>query len=177
MKTKEPFYDMSPTYGPIVKLRRVGKNAKEIKVYKFRTMHPYSEYIQDFVLGLNGYNEVGKPAGDFRLTQWGKFFRKYWLDEMPQLINVLKGEMKLMGVRPLSKVRFSEFPDDLKEKRIKEKPGCIPPYVALNMPSEEGNLEAERIYLREKEKYPRTIGIRYTYRAIKNILGRKITSA
>ena len=177
MKTKVPHFDTTPTYGPIVRLKRIGKDGKIIKVYKFRTMHPYSEYIQDFVLSLNGYNSVGKPADDMRLTPWGKFFRKYWLDETPQLINVLKGEMKIMGIRPLSKVRFSEFPDDLKVRRIKEKPGCIPPYVALNMPSEHGNIEAERIYLKDKQKHPKTIDIRYIFMALRNIFGRKITSS
>ncbi|MEA1896089.1 MAG: sugar transferase [Bacteroidota bacterium] len=177
MKTREPEFDKNPSYGPLVKLNRIGKNGKIIKVFKFRTMHPYSEYIQDFVLRLNGYNSVGKPAGDFRLTAWGKIFRKYWLDEIPQLINVLKGEMKIMGVRPLSKVRFSEFPEDLQNERIREKPGCIPPYVALNMPSDKGNIEAERIYLKEKHKNPRITDIQYIFMGIANILGRKIHSS
>jgi len=177
MKTREPSFDMSPTYGPLVKLNRVGKDGKIIKVYKFRTMHPYSEYIQDFVLKLNGYNSVGKPANDFRLTPWGKIFRKYWLDEIPQLINVFKGEMKIVGVRPLSKVRFAEFPEDMQKKRIKKKPGCIPPYVALNMPDDEGNIEAERIYLDERAKNGIYTDISYIVKALVNIFSKKITSS
>ena len=177
MKTREPHFDKSPSYGPLVKLRRVGKDGKIIEVYKFRTMHPYSEYIQDFVIKLNGYNAVGKPANDFRLTSWGKLFRKYWLDEVPQLINVFKGEMRIVGVRPLSRVRFNEFPADMQKERIKYKPGCIPPYVALNMPSETGNIEAERIYLKDKKKHPIRTDIIYIFRALRNIFGRKITSS
>jgi lipopolysaccharide/colanic/teichoic acid biosynthesis glycosyltransferase len=177
MKTREPYFDKSPSYGPLVKLKRIGKDGKIIRVYKFRTMHPYSEYIQDFVIKLNGYNAVGKPANDFRLTSWGKFFRKYWLDEVPQLINVFKGEMRLMGVRPLSRVRFSEFPADMQKERIKYKPGCIPPYVALNMPDEDGNIEAERIYLKDKKEHPVWTDILYVLRALRNIIGRKITSS
>ena len=177
MKTREPYYDKTPSYGPLVKLRRVGKDGKIIEVYKFRTMHPYSEYIQDFVIKLNGYNAVGKPANDFRLTSWGKLFRKYWLDEVPQLINVFKGEMRIVGVRPLSRVRFKEFPSDMQKERIKYKPGCIPPYVALNMPDETGNIEAERIYLNDKKAHPVKTDILYILRALRNIFGRKITSS
>jgi len=177
MKTREPYIDMNPTYGALVKLNRVGKDGKMIKVYKFRTMHPYSEYIQDFVLKLNGYNAVGKPANDFRLTPWGKIFRKYWLDEAPQLINVFKGEMKIFGVRPLSKVRFAEFPEDMQKRRINYKPGCIPPYVALNMPSDKGNIEAERIYLDERERNGFYTDISYIIKALINIFCKKITSS
>jgi len=177
MKTREPSFNMSPTYGPLVKLNRVGKDGKIIKVYKFRTMHPYSEYIQDFVLKLNGYNAVGKPDNDFRLTPWGKIFRKYWLDEIPQLINVFKGEMKIVGVRPLSRVRFAEFPEDMQKRRINSKPGCIPPYVALNMPSDKGNIEAERIYLDEREKHGISTDISYILKALANIFTKKITSS
>jgi hypothetical protein len=140
-------------------------------------MYPYSEFLQDFVLSLNGYNEVGKPANDFRVAGWGKLIRKLWIDELPQLINLLKGEMKLFGVRPLSKTRFSQFPEDLKDIRIMFKPGCFPPYVALCMPDDEGNIEAERIYLKEKTKHPLTTDTKYFLLAIYNILSNKIRSS
>ena len=55
---------------------RIGKNGNIINVYKLRTMHPYSEYIQDHILQKYGYNDSGKPANDFRLSTWGKFLRK-----------------------------------------------------------------------------------------------------
>ena len=176
-KQREPYFDMAPTYGPLIKLRRVGKNGKIFNVYKFRTMHPYSEYIQDYVIRLNGYNEVGKPANDFRVAEWGKYFRKYWVDELPQIINVLKGEMKIMGVRPLSVVRFSEFPKEMQDLRIREKTGCIPPYVALNMPSETGNIEAEKIYLLEKQENPLLTDLKYISMAVYNILTHRIESS
>jgi lipopolysaccharide/colanic/teichoic acid biosynthesis glycosyltransferase len=177
MKSREPIQDKSPSFHPIIKLRRIGKNARMIGVYKIRTMHPYSEYLQDFVLKLNGYNSVGKPEDDFRLTRWGSYFRRIWLDELPQIVNVLKGEMKLVGVRPLSWVRFSQFPEDLQIKRIKHKPGCIPPYVSLCMPDDKGNIEAERIYLNDKKKNPYFTDIKYFFKAIYNILTNKIRSS
>jgi lipopolysaccharide/colanic/teichoic acid biosynthesis glycosyltransferase len=177
MKTGEPAFNPNPSYGPLFKMPRIGKNGDIIFVYKFRTMHPFSEYLQDYVLRLNGYSVVGKPADDFRLTKWGKFMRKYWLDELPQLINVLKGEMKLVGIRPLSKRAFSEYPDDVKRMRVKYKPGCIPPYVALLKQGMQQSIEAERTYLQEKEKNPLTTDIKYFKLAILNIVTNKIRSA
>ncbi len=177
MKTQEPAMHRHPSYYPIIRLSRIGKNGKMFRVYKFRTMHPYSEYLQDYVVRLNGYNSKGKPANDFRLTKWGKIFRKLWMDEFPQLFNVLKGEMKLVGLRPLSRVRFSEFPEDLQVERIKYKPGCFPPYVALNMPDDKGNIKAERIYIRDLKKHPHSTDIRYFFKAVYNILANKIRSS
>jgi len=177
-KVKAPEYNFHVSYGPLFKMKRMGKGGKIIGVYKFRTMHPYAEYLQDYVLRLNGYAETGKPADDFRLTPWGRFLRRYWLDELPQLINVLKGEMKLVGVRPISQRYFQDIPRDLQELRMKYKPGCIPPYVSLNRKSSvEDVLAAERDYLHEKSKKPYSTDIKYFLRAIFNIVFKRKRSA
>ncbi len=176
-KIREPYYDENPSYGPLFKMKRVGKGGKIIEVYKFRTMHPYAEYLQDYVLRINGYSEIGKPADDFRMTNWGKFMRRYWLDELPQLINVLKGEMKLVGIRPLSKRFLQEYPEDVLQLRLKHKPGCVPPYVALLKQEVEEYIESERTYLTEKEKHPYSTDIKYFFKAVYNILTNKIRSA
>ncbi|MBN2610586.1 MAG: sugar transferase [Bacteroidales bacterium] len=176
IKVSEPSYYKYPTFYPIIKLQRIGKDGKILGVYKFRTMHPYSEYLQDYVIKMNGYDDKGKPAHDFRSARWGKFFRRFWLDELPQLINVLKGEMKLVGLRPLSSVRYKQFPDDLKEERIKYKPGCVAPYVALNMPDDKENIQAERIYIKEFKLHPFRTDIKYLVKAIYNISTNKIRS-
>ena len=83
-------------YGPLVKLPRVCKN-KEIKYfYKLRTMHPYAEYIQKYVFDARGGMDIAdKSNDDFRITTWGRFLRKYWLDELPMLINWIKRDVKL----------------------------------------------------------------------------------
>jgi lipopolysaccharide/colanic/teichoic acid biosynthesis glycosyltransferase len=176
-KVKDPSYDLKPSYGPLFKMRRVGKNGKMIQVFKFRTMHPYSEYLQDYIIRTNGYQDIGKPADDFRITTWGKFLRKYWLDELPQLINVLRGEMKLVGIRPISNRFLNEFPEDIKTLRLKQKPGCVPPYVSLLKQSVNGFIEAETIYLMDKVKNPYTTDMKYLLKAIYNILSNKIRSA
>ena len=140
-------------------------------------MHPYSEYLQEYIIRNYGYNRFGKPNNDFRVTSWGKFLRKLWLDELPQLINVIKGEMKLVGVRPLSQTRFMELPPDVRKERIKYKPGCIPPYVSLNMPDAIGNIKAEKIYLNELKKNPVLADIKYFLWASYNIFSNRIRSA
>jgi lipopolysaccharide/colanic/teichoic acid biosynthesis glycosyltransferase len=177
IKTGDPLTHENPSYYPVIKLNRVGQHGKMIKVYKLRTMHPYSEYLQDFLIKMHGYNKKGKPANDFRVTRWGKIFRSLWLDEFPQLWNVLKGEMKLVGLRPLSRVRFNEFPEDLKKERVKFKPGCFPPYVALNMPDSNANIEAERIYIRDLTAHPYTTDIRYFLKSVYNIVTNRIRSS
>jgi lipopolysaccharide/colanic/teichoic acid biosynthesis glycosyltransferase len=177
-KVKAPAYDKNASYGPIFKMRRIGKGGRIFHVLKFRTMHPYSEYLQDYILKRNGYASSGKPADDFRLTPWGKFMRRYWLDELPQLINVCKGELKLVGVRPISERYFQDIPKDLQELRVKFKPGCIPPYVALNRKGNvESVLQSEREYLQEKIKRPYTTDTRYFFKAIFNIVFRRKRSA
>jgi lipopolysaccharide/colanic/teichoic acid biosynthesis glycosyltransferase len=177
MKIKEPSKVENPSYYPIVRLSRIGRDGKMIGVYKLRTMNPYSEFLQEYMIRMNGYNDKGKPADDYRVTRWGSYMRKVWIDELPQLYNVLKGEMKLVGLRPLSQVRFNEFPEDLKKERVKYKPGCFPPYVALNMPDDKMNIEAERIYIREYNKHPYTTDIRYFLMAVYNIIMNKIRSS
>ncbi len=177
-KVQEPTFDMNPSYGPLYKMSRIGKNGKTIKVYKFRTMHPYSEYLQDYILKANGYAETGKPADDFRIPAWGKVFRKIWIDEIPQLINVLKGDMKLVGIRPVSERYFQDIPKEMQKLRLTQKPGCIPPYVALNR---DGNvmsvLQAEKDYLEEKIRNPYTTDTKYFFKAVFNIVFKHKRSA
>lgn len=177
-KVKQPTFDMHPSYGPLYKMPRLGKNGKIIGVYKLRTMHPYAEYLQDYVLRKNDYAESGKPAQDFRLTPWAKVIRKYWIDEVPQLLNVIKGDLKLVGVRPVSKRYFQDIPEDLQKLRLTQKPGCIPPYVSLNRKgSVESVLQSEREYLLEKNRNPFTTDIKYFFWAMYNIVVKKKRSA
>ncbi len=177
-KTGKPIENQKPSYGLLYKMPRVGKNNKMIGVYKFRTMHPYSEFLHSYILEKNGYAESGKPADDFRLTPWGKFLRKYWLDELPQLLNVLKGELKLVGIRPVGLRYLQDIPEDIREMRKNHKPGCIPPYVALNKNSTvESVQEAEREYMIQKNKNPYFTDTICFFKAIWNILVRKKRSA
>jgi len=175
-KIKNPFYPENPSYGPLFKMNRIGKGGKMIGIFKFRTMHPYAEYLQDYIVKKYGFSAEGKPANDFRLNFWGKILRKYWLDELPQLINILNGEMKIVGVRPLSRNYFNLYTDELKEKRLKYKPGLVPPfYVDLPKTLDE-IMGSELKYLRSYEKSPVKTDFKYFYKAFFNILFRKARS-
>lgn len=175
-KIKEPVFDENPTYGPLIKLRRFGKGGKLIKVYKFRSMYPYSEYLQDYVFKQNNLQEGGKFKDDFRVTDSGKFLRKLWLDELPMFINVLKGEMKIVGVRPLSRQYFNLYTKELQEKRIQHKPGLIPPFY-VDMPKTlEEIMASELKYLNEYEKYGFITDWKYFWKALYNILIKKARS-
>jgi len=177
MKTREPDSTQVPSFYPVIKLLRVGMDGRKVGIYKFRTMHPYSEYIQDSIVKLNGYNELGKPANDFRLARWGLFMRRYWIDELPQIWNLIKGELKLVGLRPLSVYRFKELPVDLQTERIKYKPGCIPPYVALGMPDDRSNIDAERIYINDIKSDSEHTDLKYFFKAMLNIFTNRIRGA
>ena len=78
-------------FNPIFVQKRIGKNGNSFNIYKFRTMRPNSEH-----LGSGYYCYEGDP----RITKSGKYIRKYSLDELPQLFNVLFGDMSLIGPRP-----------------------------------------------------------------------------
>jgi lipopolysaccharide/colanic/teichoic acid biosynthesis glycosyltransferase len=168
-KVKTPVFDNDPSYGPLVRLKRIGKGGKIFNVYKLRTMHAYAEYLQEYVHKHNDLKEGGKFNNDFRITTEGRFFRKFWLDELPMLINLLKGEMKLVGVRPLSTHYFSLYSKELQEKRIQHKPGLVPPYYA-DMPKNLDEIMASEMrYLEACEKHPFRTDIKYFFKAFYNI--------
>ena len=133
-------------------------------------MYPYSEFIQGDIYEKYHLDKSGKIKSDFRITSWGKIFRKYFIDEIPQLYNWLKGDINFVGVRALSEHYFSLYPTDLQHKRVTFKPGLIPPYYADLPQSFDEIVESERRYLIQKEKSPIITDIIYFSSAIKNIL-------
>ena len=157
-------------YSPLFKMKRVGKNGKPIYVYKLRTMYPYSEFIQDFVYNHNKLETGGKFKDDFRVPIWGKLFRKLWIDELPMLINWLKGDLKFVGVRPISNHYLSLYSTAHQEKRKYFKPGLVPPYYA-DMPKSIEEIElSEKKYLEAYVKNPVKTDIKYFIKAVNNIL-------
>ena len=99
--------------GPaIFKQIRAGKDGKPFTFYKFRTMKMDSD----------PFGPSPKSGQDTRLTKTGIFLRKYSFDELPQLFNVLKGDMSLVGPRPLYVSQIAEW-NDQQKKRLLAKPG------------------------------------------------------
>lgn len=170
MKHGEPIPVNGYLYGPLIALPRVGKDGAMLNVYKLRTMHPYSEYIQDYVYSMHSLENGGKFKNDFRVTSWGGFARKVWLDELPMLINFAKGNMKLIGVRPLSRQYFELYSKELQERRIKYKPGLIPPFYA-DLPEDLDDIQAsESRYLDSYDRHPFMTDFRYFWKSAWNIL-------
>lgn len=93
----------------IYKSRRVGKDGKEFDMLKIRTLEDGSdkyEFAQNY-------------------TKYGRFLRKYKIDELPQLLNVLKGDMRIFGYRPEEPRTFYWLPKEIQAKFLKQKPGII----------------------------------------------------
>jgi len=169
-KVKTSSLDQSPTYGPLVQLKRSGWEGKTVNIYKFRTMHPYSEYLQQYVYDRQGLQKGGKIENDFRVTSWGKVMRKLWLDELPMLYNWLKGDLSLVGVRPLSFHYLDLYDKGLQELRKKIKPGLIPPFYADLPGTFEEICDSERRYIKSFIKHPVRTQCIYFYKSFVNIV-------
>jgi lipopolysaccharide/colanic/teichoic acid biosynthesis glycosyltransferase len=159
-----------PRFSIIFKMHRVGKNNKLITVYKFRTMHPYAEYLQEYIYKINNLEKGGKFKNDFRVTTWGRVMRKLWIDELPMLVNVLRGQLKFVGVRPLSKQYLSLYSKELKEKRKEVKPGLVPPYYADMPDTLDEIMQSEMDYIDAYQHEPLYTDFRYFMKASSNIL-------
>ena len=175
-KDKAPSDNPNPTYGMLVKLRRVGYQGKPFVLYKLRTMHPYSEFIQNYVHKHNDLDESGKFRDDFRVTTWGRLLRSLWLDELPQLINWIRGDIKIVGARALSDHYFNLYPKELRQLRIQFKPGLIPPYY-VDLPKSMKEIQAsERRYFEAKVAHPIRTDWEYFFKAVYNIVIKKARS-
>ncbi len=176
-KLGAPAFDNTPTYGPLIRLKRIGMNGKEISVYKLRTMHPYAEYLQPYIHSRNQLQEGGKFANDFRVSTLGHLMRKLWIDELPMLANLLRRDLKLVGVRPLSPHYFGLYTPELQQRRIRFRPGLIPPFYADMPKTLEEIMDCEIRYLDSYEKKPFRTDWRYFWRAFYNIVFKKARSA
>lgn len=113
----------SPGDGAIFRQRRVGRDDKLFWLYKFRTMCPDAEEQLNELLSQNQMDgPVFKIKGDPRITRVGRFLRKTSLDELPQLLNVLRGDMSIVGPRP-ALPREVELYSDYQRQRLYVTPG------------------------------------------------------
>lgn len=103
---------------------RIGKNGKKFKMYKFRTMYENAqEMINDFTPEqMKEWKENFKLKDDPRITKIGKFLRKTSLDELPQIINIIKGDLSIVGPRPVIDAEIEKYGED-KEKFLSVTPG------------------------------------------------------
>ena len=111
--------------GPIFfQQHRSGLNGRPFMLYKFRSMVTNAEQLKHELAAMNEMEgPVFKVTGDPRITTFGKFLRKFSIDELPQLYNVLRGEMSLVGPRPLPVDEVKRFNDLAHRRRLSVKPG------------------------------------------------------
>lgn len=113
----------SPGASPIFSQTRVGRDGKEFTFYKFRSMHPNAEQKLEELLQ---YNEMDGPAfkiaRDPRITRVGRFIRRISIDELPQLWNIIKGDMSIVGPRPPLPREVAQY-DDRARQRLLVQPG------------------------------------------------------
>jgi exopolysaccharide biosynthesis polyprenyl glycosylphosphotransferase len=111
--------------GPVLfRQQRSGLNGRPFMIYKFRTMVTNAEQLKHELASMNEMTgPVFKVTNDPRITPLGKFLRKFSLDEFPQLLNVLRGEMSLVGPRPLPVDEVKRFNDLAHRRRLSVKPG------------------------------------------------------
>ncbi|GAB3693613.1 hypothetical protein GCM10027592_13640 [Spirosoma flavus] len=159
-----------PCEGFIFKMNRLGKNGKNIVVYKLRTMHPYAEYVLDYLHKAHGLDIGGKFKNDFRISTSGRTLRKYWIDEIPMFYNLLKGDIKLVGVRPISSYYFCLYPAEAQAIRHNHKPGLLPPFYADMPGTFDEIVQSELNYLNQYEKAPFKTDVKYLFKIATNIL-------
>lgn len=153
--------------------KRIGKDGKEFKLYKFRSMVVNADEILFKTLEMNKlmaeeYKKNRKLKNDPRITKVGKVIRKLSIDELPQLINVLKGDMSIIGNRPYLP-REKEDMKDFYEDIIKTKPG-ITGYWQVNGRSKttfKERLELERYY---SNNYSLILDIKIFFKTFKVVL-------
>ena len=147
--------------GPVFfRQERIGKNFKSFKVYKFRTMEHKA-------------NENGPRitvANDSRITRMGRFLRKYKIDELPQLFNVIKGDMSFVGPRPEVKEYVKLYESDYK-KLLRIRPGITDP-ASIKYSDEEGVLSLSENWEEEYKKkvLPEKIALSLSYVENQNII-------
>lgn len=133
--------------------KRVGRYGKIFKVVKIKTMYPC----------LQSSNTITK-AGDYRITKSGEFFRKYKLDELPQLWNVLRADMSFVGPRPDVPGYADKLPLDIRVKILSIRPGITGP-ASLYYKNEEAILAAQEDPKKFNDKfiYPHKVQLNLKY--------------
>jgi lipopolysaccharide/colanic/teichoic acid biosynthesis glycosyltransferase len=171
-----PLQSKNPSYYPIVALEKVGLDGEMIRTHKIRTMFPFSEFIQKRIFEDHGLSATGKFANDFRLTEIGQFLRKYWLDELPQIFDWLRGDIKLVGMRATSRHFLSLYPKELYDLYIQIKPGLIPPIFSESTNSFEQIVKIEMAYLQSYRKQPFRTDFRHLLQTFTDIVFKGVRS-
>lgn len=154
---------------PFFVQERIGKDNKPFRMYKFRSMRLNAEKELAELMKYNEYSDVHfKMDKDPRITRVGKIIRKISIDELPQLVNVLKGDMSIIGPRPFIRSEQEQLPSD----RLVVKPGLSCYWQVTNTikMSNEDQLELDYKYIRERSFLT---DIKIIFLTVKTIFGGK----
>lgn len=175
-RVSPPVENRKPTYYPIVSLEKVGLDGETFHTHKIRTMFPFSEFLQKRIFEDHGLASTGKFRNDFRLTEYGPFLRKYWLDELPGVFDWVRGDIKLVGLRATSRHYLSLYPKELYDLYIQVKPGLVPPIFAESTGGFDQIVRVELTYLQRYWEHPFRTDVRYLLETIGDIVFRGIRS-
>ena len=133
------------------KHNRIGMNGKKIGVYKFRSMKLNADKLEDVLTPeqLEEYKREFKIENDPRITKIGNFLRKSSLDELPQLINILKGDLSVIGPRPIVEPELQRYNEADRRKFLSVKPGLTgywQAYARNNATYESGERQKMELY-------------------------------
>lgn len=103
----------------------LGRDYEPIQIRKFRTMIANAEAQLEALVHEFGRDSLGKPLYDPRITPVGRLLRRYWVDELPQLVNLVQGDLKLVGIRPKTKDEWYRYPNQIMDRALQQKPGLV----------------------------------------------------
>lgn len=155
--------------------KAVGKEGIPFVTYKVRTMEPNADSQRAEAL-MNGHDDFGKPKDDPRVIHSRRFLRKHFIDEIPGLYNVIRGEMKLVGIRPVSEQELQEHPERIQNIILSMRPGFAGIDYAHEPRGYKGHLAKMRLYAREHAKNPLRTDLIYGLRIAYNIIVKGVRS-
>lgn len=155
----------------------LGQNRKPLDIYKIRTMKQSSQDEVERLVLINRFDSFGKIQEDPRVTFLGKFLRRYFIDELPQLYNLAEREIKLVGIRPMEEHIWNNYPKNIMDRALKQKPGFMGiDYAFPHSNSFKDKLEHMEEYLDLWEKNPNKTDKDFFWRIFNNLVFKGVRS-
>jgi lipopolysaccharide/colanic/teichoic acid biosynthesis glycosyltransferase len=156
-------------HSPLFRHQRVGLDGRPFVVYKFRTMVPGADSRQAELIATSGSSALlFKIVDDPRVTPLGRWLRRFSVDEFPQLWNVVRGEMSLVGPRPQVAAEVAEYSQDMR-RRLRVKPG-ITGLWQVSGRSKLSAAEAERLDVSYVENWSLGTDLRILVRSVRAVV-------
>jgi len=164
----------SDEHRQLIGLTRVGRDQRRFELPKVRTMYPFARHLQGHLQRSHGLDRSGHIRNDFRIVPSRRWLRQSHLDELPNVLAWLRGQVKLVGVRPLSPEYLNLYPADLRRRRATVRPGLLPPSAVEGAVTLSELLACERHYLDAYQRHPLRTDLTYVLRAAGRLAGRLV---